>query len=225
MIKMRAVPENFDNVKALHSSYGAVHILGSPLKSPAEFGPSYSEQLMRSLAIDPTKNQEGNISPTASSPAFSHVGFGSNSSLRSPDLLSSSTTLTSPDRYYSTHISSPMSTGSRVTVSFNRSNNLLSSSHSCRPRHIIRSLQPSQLRETVSKLRPDSLQSPLRLSMSWKGDNLNYSDNHSTEQASPQYSEPQTSLDQQEFQSSHEVDSQQYDTNTYSSLSLISKMV
>ncbi|POS87363.1 hypothetical protein EPUL_000440, partial [Erysiphe pulchra] len=215
MIKMRAVPENFDNVKALHSTYGAVHILGSPLKSPAEFG-SYSEQLMRPLAIDPTKNQEGNISPTSSSPAFSHLGFGSNSSLRSPDLLSSSTSLTSPDRYYSTHLSSPMNAGSRVTVSFNRSNNLLSPSQSCHPRHMVRSLQPSQLRETVSKMRPDSLQSPLRLSMSWKGENLNYSDSHSTGQPSPQYGEPQMSLDQQEFQSSHEVDSQQYDANTYS---------
>ncbi|KHJ35039.1 putative homeobox domain-containing protein [Erysiphe necator] len=216
IIKMRAVPENFDNVKALHSSYGAVHMLSSPLKSPVGFGPSYSEHLMRPLVIDSTKNQDGNISPTVSSPAFSHVAFSSNSSLRSPDLLSASTTLTSPERYYSTHISGPMSAGPRATLSFNRPNNILSPSQSCHPRHVARSLQPSQLRDTISKLRPDSLQSPLRLSMSWKGENLNYCENNSTGQPSPQFSEQQPSQDQHEFQSSHEVDSQQFDPNTYS---------
>ncbi|RYP02005.1 hypothetical protein DL764_006010 [Monosporascus ibericus] len=77
MIKMRAVPDDFDNVQALHSPYGAVHALGTPLSSPAEFNNSpYSDHLMRPLMVDTVRRGgDDHMSPTALNPSFGGIGF------------------------------------------------------------------------------------------------------------------------------------------------------
>lgn len=179
MIKMRAVPDDFDNVQALHSPYGAVHGLSTPMPSPVGFGPgSYADHLIRSPLVVDVRRAEGgeNTSPTGLSPAFGGIGFSSSASMNTPELLSPMSQESS-DRYdYSSHMA-PLSGGPRTSNPFTRQSSidtgLSMPSHHSRQQQM-RSLQPLQLRETLSRSRPDSLQSPLRSSMSWKGDSIDY---------------------------------------------------
>ncbi|CAG8977407.1 hypothetical protein HYALB_00007037 [Hymenoscyphus albidus] len=183
MMKMRAVPDDFDNVQALHSPYGAVHGIGTPMHSPVDFVdfvPGYTDRMMRPLLVDTMRRHEHeeHMSPTGLSPAFGHIGLAQGNSMNTPDVLSP-ISMNSGDRYggYSgSHLSSPMSSGPRSSNPFDRQNGggyqALSHSHSRQP---IRPLQPLQLRETMSRTRSESIQSPLRSSMSWKGEQLDYS--------------------------------------------------
>lgn len=179
MIKMRAVPEDFDNVGALHSQYGAVHGLGNPMNSPVDFGtPSYADHMMRPLMVDVRRPEgEDHMSPTGLSPAFGSIGFGPSGNMSNPDILSPLSP-TSTDRYggYSSHLSTTgMGSGARASPNNpygNRQNSMDGSMMG--QRHGIRPLQPLQLRETMTRSRSDNLQSPLRSSMSWKGDSIDY---------------------------------------------------
>ncbi|KAK1247849.1 hypothetical protein MKX07_000737 [Trichoderma sp. CBMAI-0711] len=79
MIKMRAVPDDFDNVQALHSPYGAVHGMPMPLAGPVDFAhhPSYpNNPIMRPLMVD-VRRPEGtdHLSPTGLTPSFGSIGF------------------------------------------------------------------------------------------------------------------------------------------------------
>lgn len=215
MMKMRAVPDDFDNVQALHSPYGAVHGVGTPMQSPVDFVPTYGDHMMRPLMVDTMRRNEhgDHLSPTGLSPAFGHIGF-SGGSMGSADILSP-LSMNSSDRYYSSQLSSPMSAGPRSSNSFDRQNSYQALSHS---RQHVRPLQPLQLRETMSRARSDSIQSPLRSSMSWKGETLDYS-SYQTGQPSPQLSGRQQSVYQPEQMSSNSVNANQYDTNAYSSSS------
>lgn len=187
MIKMRAVPDDFDNVQALHSPYGAVHGLGTPMASPVGFGPgSYPEHLMRGPLVVDVRRAEGNdhMSPTGLSPSFGNIGFNSPASMSNPEMLSPLSQEPS-DRYdYSNHMA-PMSGGPRTSNPFTRQSNLDTnlSMHNHHSRQQMRPLQPLQLRETLSRSRPDSLQSPLRSSMSWKGDSIDYANYSGSSQA------------------------------------------
>ncbi|KAI1498206.1 hypothetical protein F5X99DRAFT_337632 [Biscogniauxia marginata] len=175
MIKMRAVPDDFDNVQALHSPYGAVHALGTPITPPVDFGSSsYADHMIRPLMVDPMRRGDGDdhISPTGLSSAFGSIGFTPSTTISNPDILSPLSS-SSNDRGY---FSGPLTGGPRTSNPFARQNSLdhtTSQMHS-QSRHQIRPLQPLQLRETMSRSRPDSLQSPLRSSMSWKGDSIDY---------------------------------------------------
>ncbi|CAI4210496.1 unnamed protein product [Parascedosporium putredinis] len=132
MMKMRAVPDDFDNVGALHSPYGAVHGLGTPISSPVDFAtPSYAEHMMRGgpLMVDVRRAEgEDHMSPTGLSPAFGNIGFNSGN-MSNPDILS------------------PLS--------------------------------------PTANDRSDNLQSPLRSSMSWKGDSIDYN-SYQNQHNSPQ---------------------------------------
>lgn len=169
MIKMRAVPDDFDNVQALHSPYGAVHGLGTPISSPVDFGTtSYADHMMRPLMVDVRPREgEDHISPTGISPAFGSIGFTPSATMSNPDLLSP-LSATSSDRYgYSGHLSTPLSTP--------RTSNPFATRQGMDMHNRIRPLQPLQLRDTMNRSRSDSLQSPLRTSMSWKGNSIDYS--------------------------------------------------
>jgi hypothetical protein len=219
MMKMRAVPDGFDNVQALHSPYGAVHGIETPLQSPVEFVPSYADPMMRPLMVN-TMQREGNeehMSPTGLSPAFGHVGFASQGSMGTPDVLSP-LSFNSTDRYYPSHLTSPMSGGPRSANPFERQNSYQALSHA---RRHSRPLQPLQLRETMSRSRSESLQSPLRSSMSWKGETLDY-ESYQTGQPSPQLSGRQQSVYQSDQIGNNSVNAHQYDANAYSSLSHLS---
>ncbi|KAM0278647.1 hypothetical protein ACHAQH_005034 [Verticillium albo-atrum] len=218
MIKMRAVPDDFDNVQALHSPYGAVHGLGAPMASPVEFGSSaYADHMMRPLMVDVRRSEaEDHMSPTGLSPAFGNIGFNASASLNNPDILSPMSPAANDHRYgYGSHMS-PTSAGHRPTSTFGRQTSLdQSMMHS---RQHARPLQPLHLRETLSRSRSDNLQSPLRSGMSWKGDSIDYT-SYPGGSTSPQMSGRQQSLYQAEQlgSSTSGGGSLGYDSASYSS--------
>jgi hypothetical protein len=184
MIKMRAVPDDFDNVQALHSPYGAVHGLGPPMGSPVDFSPSYADHMMRPLMVDVRRQEhDEHLSPTGLSPAFGSIGFNPSASMSNPDLLSPLSPTSASDRYgYSNHMPTPLSAGPhpRSANPFARQGSLDAGVHmqSHQQRQQIRPLQPLHLRDTMSRSRSDTLQSPLRTSMSWKDGSLDYTTYH-----------------------------------------------
>ncbi|CAN8095384.1 unnamed protein product [Discula destructiva] len=192
MIKMRAVPDDFDNVQALHSPYGAVHGLGTPMGSPVGFAPGgYPEHMMnRSLVVDIRRAEGGDsMSSTGLSPAFGGIGFSTPSSMSNSDMMSPSISHESGDRYDYSGQMTPLSAGSRAPNPFTRQTGLEGSSmsmHSHHARPSARPLQPLQLRETLNRSRSDNLQSPLRTSMSWKGDSIDYTSYQAGGSSSPQ---------------------------------------
>lgn len=188
MMKMRAVPDDFDNVQALHSPYGAVHTIGTPISSPVDFGtPAYTDpNMMRPLMVDVSRRPGGDehISPTAGlSSGFGDIGFTPSAPMSNSDLLSPLTP-TANDKYgYSNHLATPLNTGPRTSNPFSQQGN---TGMELQNRSQMRSLQPLQLRDTMNRSRSESLQSPLRTSMSWKGNSIDYS--YSGGSASPQVS-------------------------------------
>ncbi|KAI1262454.1 hypothetical protein F5Y18DRAFT_151146 [Xylariaceae sp. FL1019] len=178
MIKMRAVPDDFDNVQALHSPYGAVHALGTPVNPPVEFGsPSYTDHIMRPLMLDTMRrDNDDHVSPTGLSPAFGNVGFSHSGTMSNSDILSPLSPSSTDRGFYSSHLTSPLAGSARSSNPFARQSSLDAGMqlHS-QSRQSIRPLQPLSLRETMSRSRSDNLQSPLRSSMSWKGDAIDYS--------------------------------------------------
>lgn len=217
---MRAVPDDFDNVQALHSPYGAVHGIGTPLQSPVDYSQNYGDpgMGMRPLMVDTMRRQEHeeHLSPTGLSPAFGHVGFASQGSIGSPDMLSP-LSLGGGDRYYSNHLANPGGTGARNSTVYNRHNSMdgygmQASRQGARP------LQPLQLRETMSRSRSESLQSPLRSSMSWKGDSIDYASYPPPGPQSPSSNGRQASMYQGDQPGGNGVNQQQqYDNPTYPS--------
>jgi hypothetical protein len=169
---------------------------------------------MRPLMVDTMRRNENDdhMSPTGLSPAFGHVGFAQGGSMGTPDVLSP-LSLNSTDRYYPSHLSSPLSVGPRSSNPFDHQNSYQTLSHS---RQHVRPLQPLQPRETMSRSRSESIQSPLRSSMSWKGETLDYG-NYQTGQPSPQLSGRQQSVYQPDQIGPSTVNSHQYDENAYSS--------
>ncbi|CAJ2507722.1 Uu.00g089080.m01.CDS01 [Anthostomella pinea] len=178
MIKMRAVPDDFDNVQALHSPYGAVHALGTPITPPVDFGSSsYADHMMRPLMVDTMRRGDGDdhMSPTGLSPAFGNIGFTTPGTMSNSDILSPLSPASNDRGYYSGQLTSPLG-GSRTSNPFARQNSLDTGVQMhLQSRQQVRPLQPLQLRETMSRSRSDNLQSPLRSSMSWKGDSIDYS--------------------------------------------------
>lgn len=174
---MRAVPDDFDNVQALHSPYGAVHALGTPITPPVDFGSSsYADHMIRPLLVDSIRrDNDDHLSPTGLSPAFGGIGFTPSGAMSSSDILSPLSPSANDRGYYSSHLTSPLGGSSRASNPFARQSSLDTGvqMHS-QPRQHIRPLQPLSLRETMSRSRSDNLQSPLRSSMSWKGDSIDY---------------------------------------------------
>ncbi|KKP06527.1 homeobox domain-containing protein [Trichoderma harzianum] len=91
MIKMRAVPDDFDNVQALHSPYGAVH-MPMPLAAPVDFGhhPPYPSNSMRAPLMVDVRRQEGpgHMSPTGLTPSFGNIGFYPSNAVNSSGVMS-----------------------------------------------------------------------------------------------------------------------------------------
>ncbi|KAI1341986.1 hypothetical protein F5Y15DRAFT_329579 [Xylariaceae sp. FL0016] len=219
MIKMRAVPDDFDNVQALHSPYGAVHALGTPLTPPVDFGPSsYTDHIMRPLMVDTMRRGEGDdhMSPTGLSPAFGSIGFSPSGNMSGTDILSPLSPSSNERGYYS-NLTSPLSGGPRTSNPFARQNSLDTGAqmHS-QSRQQMRPLQPLQLRETMSRSRSDTLQSPLRSSMSWKGDSLDYT-TYSATSSSPGIGGRHQSLYQPEQMNSSSGSGLNYESGSYSS--------
>ncbi|KAK7935156.1 Homeobox domain-containing protein [Apiospora marii] len=222
MIKMRAVPDDFDNVQALHSPYGAVHTLGTPITPPVDFGnpASYADHMMRPLMLDTIRRSdaEEHMSPTGLSPGFGGMGFATSGPMGHPDILSPlSPPSTDRGGYYSSHLASPMSSGPRTSNPFARQNSLETGMpmHSS-SRQPIRPLQPLQLRETMSRSRSETLQSPLRSSMSWKGDSIDFN-SYQPGSSSPVAGNRHQSVYQPDQMSGGAGSPMGYDSGSYSS--------
>ncbi|KXH36197.1 homeobox domain-containing protein [Colletotrichum simmondsii] len=219
MIKMRAVPDDFDNVQALHSPYGAVHGLNTPMSSPMNFGTqSYADHMIRPLMVDVRRAEGGeeHMSSTGLSPGFGSIGFTPPGTMSSPDILSPMTPNSTGDhRYgYGSHLS-PMGPGPRTSNPFARQG-ALENSMSMHRGQPSRPLQPLQLRETMNRSRSD-LNSPLRSSMSWKGDAIDYNTYHHGAGGSPQLSGRQQSVYQPEQMSGPSSSGLPYESSSYSS--------
>lgn len=190
MMRMRAVPDDFDNVQALHSPYGATnHGLSTPMHSPIDYvQPNYGDpSMMRPMmTVDTIRRQHSNehLSPTATtglSPSFGMVGFGQQgpmgASMISPVSVDS-------NEFYRGH-PSPGSSGPRTGIPFAARQNSLDSSYQMQQRPPPQRIMPLQIRETMSRSRSESLQSPLRSSMSWTGDSLDYANYQPGPSSSP----------------------------------------
>lgn len=216
MIKMRAVPDDFDNIQALHSPYGAVHGMTAPLASPAEFGqPSYAEHMMRPLMVDVRRpDADDHISPTGLTPSFGSIGFNPSGTMSSPDLMSPLSP-NSNERYsYSSHLSTPLSAGSRTSNPFAGRQNSLDTAMQMN-RQGPRPLQPLHMRDNISRSRSGSLQSPLRSGLSWKGDPIDYSNFHETN-STPTISERHQSIYQSsQLGNSSSAGMESYDSSSY----------
>ncbi|KAL6402369.1 hypothetical protein AUP68_14843 [Ilyonectria robusta] len=194
MIKMRAVPDDFDNVQALHSPYGAVHGLGTPMPSPGDLGTqSYAQHMIRPLVVDVRRGAPSDhSSPTGLTPGFGGLGFNPAAGMSNTDLMSPISPAPN-DRYpYGSHFSAPMNGGARTLNPYGGHGGLESSIDSTRqsPPH---PLQPSQLRDSISRSRSESAQSPLRSSMAWKGDAIDYA-NYRGANTSPSMSDRNQSM-------------------------------
>ena len=224
MIKMRAVPDDFDNVQALHSPYGAVHNLGgTPISSPVDFGTSaYAEHMMRPLMVDTMRRPEGedHLSPTGLTPGFGSIGFPSAGGLSNPDILSPLSPPSDRGGYYSS-LTSPLGSGPRSSNPYNRQNSMDSGSQMA-GRQAIRPLQPLHLRDTLTRSRSENLHSPLRSSMSWKGDSIDYNSYHHGSGGSPTLSARQQSMYQPEPMSGSSSSGIGYESGTYTSKSTYS---
>lgn len=166
-MKMRAVPEGFDNAQALHSPYGSTQGIGDPIASPIAYQHLPHQPTLRPLVVDTMQRHDvpEHMSPSGVSPAFNQVNFAASlgtNAMISP--LSSSAS----DRYYPSQNTSPISVRPRSANPFLRqgsTDSYNSHSHQSQGRPL-----PLPLTQTMSRNRSDSLQSPLRSSMSWVGD-------------------------------------------------------
>lgn len=173
---MRAVPEDFDNIQALHSPYGAVNGLGQPLSASSELGNApYGEHLTRPLMVDVRRPEsEDNISPTGLTPAFEGVGFNHPGAPTSE--LMQNLPPASNDRFpFANHLHNSVGGRPRPSNTFPGGQGARLDNHNQFGQQGMRPLQPLHLRDSASRPRSDSLHSPLRTGMAWKGETLDYS--------------------------------------------------
>lgn len=180
MIKMRAVPEDFDNIQALHSPYGAVHGLGPNVASPSEIGhQGFGDAIHRPLMVDVRRPAvDDNLSPTGLTPAFESSGFGSlgggNTDLTSPLSSAPNDRLRQYGGPFSPSLAPIPATQRMVSGNQGRTDHTtLQTTHQG-----VRTLQPLHLRDSLSRPRADSMQSPLRSAVSWKNDSTEYPNYH-----------------------------------------------
>ena len=130
---------------------------------------------MRPLMVDVRRHEaEDHMSPTGLTPSFGGIGMGHGHGMSGSELMSPMTP-TSGDRYqYGGQIGAPLSArGGLSSPLAGRQNGFDASLHMNRQN--MRPLQPLHLRDPLTRSRSDSVHSPLRTSMSWKGDSMSYS--------------------------------------------------
>ncbi|KAF1947733.1 homeobox-domain-containing protein [Clathrospora elynae] len=164
MMRSRALPDDFDMAQALHSPFGNSHGLGTPLSSPGSYTPSFPEgNMMRPLSIDTFRRGplDSHISPTGISPAFS--GFTFTPPQSATDTLSP----------VSAHEGSPFGFHSAPLDTSPRTSNPFSMSVSNPPAYAAQHSIPRRTlhADRIVRSRAESLQSPLRTSMSYTGSN------------------------------------------------------
>ncbi|KAI9704527.1 MAG: hypothetical protein M1820_005601 [Bogoriella megaspora] len=169
MMSSRALPENFDMTQALHSPFGAVSTSnGTPLPSPAPFSTGYPGQPLsagpgRHLTLDTgfRRLSENHMSPTGISPAFGAFAFTPpQSATDTISPVSTSAVESSPFSFAHTPPSSFGGSPKRpnpFAVSYNST-----SSYTAPPK-----IPRLNIYDRMGRSRAESLQSPLRTSISY----------------------------------------------------------
>lgn len=170
VVRMRAVPDGFDNVQALHSPYGGVHGLGIPTSPGDGANASYSGHMLRPVMVDIRRQEEAYMSPNSLVPSFGGLELGhpvamSSSDIMSPLSLVSSDKLTAESRF-----SPPLRTAGASVCHQSSLENIGQMG-----KQGLRQGQPLHIREPADGSNPDSLQSPLCGSVSWRPDTFDYS--------------------------------------------------
>ncbi|KYK61469.1 hypothetical protein DCS_02611 [Drechmeria coniospora] len=179
MMRMRTVPDDFDNVQALHSPYGAVQTIVCPAASGESMNSSYGNDVPRPLMIDVRREEDAYLSPTGLTPSFGGIELGQSTGMESSGMLSPLSSA-SHDRY--------VAQSRTVHAHAGHQGSLESIANAGRAGFRQRQ-QPMHLRESISRSRTDSIQSPLRTSLSWKPDSLEYPMYQGENNASPSMSE------------------------------------
>jgi hypothetical protein len=164
MMRSRALPDDFDMAQALHSPFGNSHGLGTPLASPGSYTPSFPEgNMMRPLSIDTLRRGplDSHISPTGISPAFG--GFAFTPPQSAADTLSP----------VSPHGDSPFGFHSAPLDNSPRTSNPFSMPVSTPPAYAAQHSIPRLTlhADRIARSRAESLNSPLRTSMSYTSSN------------------------------------------------------
>lgn len=164
MLKSRALPEDFDMSQALHSPYGGQSIMGTPMASPISYAPSYGDApYIRPLMMDNIRRPSDDDSTT--SPLSLHSAYGSNF-YTPPGSDNVSPISTTSDRHFGTLSSNQASP--RSGNPFLRSSSFSSGGYQ---HHQIPRLQ---LQDRVNRSRAESLQSPLRSSITYSSNSMDY---------------------------------------------------
>ncbi|CBX91160.1 hypothetical protein LEMA_P061940.1 [Plenodomus lingam JN3] len=172
MMRSRALPDDFDMASALHSPFGnSSHGIGSPLGSPGSYDPGFAgSNMMRPLSIDSLRRGplDSHISQTGISPAFG--GFSFTPPQSTTDALSPvSAHAESPFGFHS----APLDTSPRTSNPFSMPSNgtpAYATQHSM-PRLTLHG-------DRIVRSRAESLQSPLRTSMSYTGGSDHLTSSH-----------------------------------------------
>lgn len=174
MLKSRALPEDFDMTQALHSPYGGQHAIGTPLASPVSYLPYADGSLVRPLMSEGMRRQsedESTTSPMSVGSAYGNFFTPPGSAPGSENLSPVSTT---SDRTHFSVAPHSQNTSPRNSNPFIRSSSFSTAYH---PNPHIPRLQMHDRMVGMGRSRAESLGSPLRSSMSYTGNALDYGEN------------------------------------------------
>ncbi|KAF1735330.1 Homeobox transcription factor phx1 [Beauveria bassiana] len=171
VVQMRAVPENFDNVQALHSPYGAVQAYDGSLSHTSSHQPPHMYQHPRPLMVDVrrTESEAHPMQSTGLTPVFGGINFGQN---HVPGMLETNSMLSSPSQFSPSdrYGYGPRQPG--VGVSDGKGSSTSSPVHETDHRSGARPLRPAALADPLSRGRSSSLQSTMGSSVYWRGSGL-----------------------------------------------------
>lgn len=190
-MRSRALPDDFDMAQALHSPFGtaAHHGMGTPLASPTTFAPSFPEgNMIRPLSIDTLRRVPEHLSPTGISPAFG--GFAFTPPQSATDSNMSPVSASAPHDSYQ-FPAAPVDASPRRGNPFAGSN---AGSNSITSYNSHPSIPRLQVHDRIGRTRSESLQSPLRASMTYEQHNLQSPDSAHHSLDSPLDISPRTVL-------------------------------
>ena len=168
MLKSRALPDDFDMTQTLHSPRGSQPMGGTPMASPVSYMPSYSDsQFARPMLLGGLRRPSEDESVT--SPMSMSSMYGNFYTPPTSDNVSPISTAS--DRNHFAHPSS-QHTSPRAPNPFA----MRSSSFSSAYQHP--QIPRLQLHDRVGRARAESLQSPLRSSMSYTGNSWSGAESH-----------------------------------------------
>ena len=220
-MKMRAMPDDFNNIEALHGSYGnssysggAVHVVGPPVHSPMDYPQSHGDYGglgLRPLMVDPNRRtvHDEHLSSAGLTSPYGQVGYAQPSPTSTTDIMASLSNQSG--RYFSGGYPSQIATTQqRETSMYGRHHSM--DSYGLQGRQAARPLQSLQ---PLNRSRSDSLQSPLRTSMSWKGDSIDYGNYQQPQALSPSNSLRPAPIYQGDLSSNTSNQQPQYTSDTY----------